>query len=181
LLLNRADKKAALSSTFSNFDSDRTITPYNFTRYEIGFSATPRILGVDSSTVNITANLDNFGYIYAVALAKNDDLGSPSPFQIANGLDYKNVPLPSASVEVDQKFILFEFTVKNLDPDTDYNLYMTAGSAHPGYPDYMNEQYTVFLEFKTDKAPIIPKLSLEFSLDLTMWWVTLAAIVSLVW
>lgn len=147
MLLNRADKKVKMSETFSNFDSDFTITPYNFSRYEIGFSAVPKILGVDSSTVNISANLDNFGYIYAVALSKSNDLGRPSPFQIANGLDYKNVPLPSGKVEVNQKFILFEFTVKNLDPDTDYNLYLSAGSAHPGYPDYMAEGSTIFLEF----------------------------------
>lgn len=181
MLLNNDDKKAKLSETFSNFDSDITIAPYNFTRYDIGFSATPKTTGVNASAVNITASLDNYGYIYAVALAKDDDLGSPSPFQIANGLDYKNVPIPSGSAEVNQKFIIFDFTVKNLDPDTDYNLYLTAGNAHPGYPDYMSEANTVFLEFKTDKAAVIPKLSLEFSMKLTIWWVSLIAIAGLLW
>jgi hypothetical protein len=102
--MNRPDKKKRMSDVFSNFDVDFKINTYNFTRYEIGFSATPKILNVTNSLVNITANLDNFGYIYAVALAKSEDLGRPSPFQIANGLDYKNVPLPSSQVLVNQKF-----------------------------------------------------------------------------
>ena len=54
-------------------------------------------------------------------------------------------------------------TVEDLDSDTDYNLYVSAGSAHPGYPDYMIASNVVFLEFKTTKAPIIPKLSLEYA------------------
>jgi hypothetical protein len=165
-----------MAETFSNFDTDFTITPYNFTRYEIGFSAVPKITGVNANTVNISANLDNFGYIYAVALDKTNDLGRPTPFQIANGLDYKNVPLPSGSVEINTKFVLFDFSVTDLDPDTDYNLYITAGSAHPGYPDYMSEESTIFLEFQTPKAAVIPKLSLEFSNLLNVWIVSLGVI-----
>jgi hypothetical protein len=136
-----------MSEVFSNFDNDFKIAPYNFERYEIGFSALPKILNVNSTFVNITANLDNFGYIYAVALSKSDDLGKPSPFQIASGLDYKNVPIPSGFVEVKTKFILYEFLITDLDPDTFYNLYLTAGSAHPGYPDLMKASSTIFLEF----------------------------------
>ena len=98
--MNQADKKKRMSEYFSNFDSDFVVNPYNFVRYTIGFSATPRILGVDASTVRITANLDNYGYIYAVALSKANDLGRPSPYQISQGLDYKNVPIPSGKIEV---------------------------------------------------------------------------------
>ena len=54
-------------------------------------------------------------------------------------------------------------TVEDLDSDTYYNLYVSAGSAHPGYPDYMKASGIVFLEFQTTKAPVIPKLSLDFA------------------
>jgi hypothetical protein len=40
---------------------------------------------------------------------------------------------------------------------------MTAGSAHPGYPDLMPDANVIFLEFKTLKAPEKPKLSIESS------------------
>lgn len=161
--MNRPDKKEKMKAVFSNFDSDYNIQIENFTRYEIGFSATPLILEVNSTFVKISASLDNYGYIYAVAQAKAEDLGRPSPFQIAQGLNYKNIPIPSGEIEVDQRFVLFEMTVEDLDSDTDYNLYVSAGSAHPGYPDYMKASNIVFMEFKTTKAPVIPKLSLEYA------------------
>ena len=169
--MNRQDKKDKMAQTFSNFDKDFTLTPYNFTRYAVGFSAIPRIVDIGFSEINMTLNLDNFGFIYVVCIPKSDDLGKPSPFQISRGLDYRNIPLPSGSVEINQKFVLFNLTVGDLDADTDYNLYATAGSAHPGYPDLMVDNRTVFLEFKTQKAPIVPKLSLEFSERLRTWFV----------
>jgi len=160
-MLNSDSKKAKMAQTFSNYDTSFVVSPYNFTRYEIGFSSDPVILNVTNENVTLQCNLDSYGWIYAVAVRKADDLGKPSPFQISRGIDYRNVPLPSAVKEVNIKFILYEMDIPDLDPDTDYNLYVTAGSAHPGYPDLMSEKKTVFLEFKTNKAPIIPKLSLE--------------------
>lgn len=70
-------------------------------------------------------------------------------------------------------------TVEDLDSDTDYNLYVSAGSAHPGYPDYMKASNIVFLEFKTTKAPVIPKLSLEFASILNMTIVLLVILMAL--
>jgi hypothetical protein len=78
--MNRADKKKRMKDVFSNFDSDYDIIVQNFTRYEIGFSATPLILEVNSTFIKISASLDNYGYIYAVAQTKTEDLGRPSPF-----------------------------------------------------------------------------------------------------
>ena len=162
-LLNRADKKQKVKDTFQNFDVNYNIVPIEFKRYDVGFSTKPQIVNVSFDQVNITCNLDNYGYIYAAAVRKDDDLGKPSSFQVARGLDYRNIPLPSNFVEIDQKFVVFSFTVDYLDSDTDYNLYMTAGSAHPGYPDLMPDANVIFLEFKTLKAPEKPKLSIESS------------------
>ena len=169
-MLNRADKRQKMAEVFSNYDTAFTIQPYNFTRYEIGFSSNPTIVNITFNSVNITANLDNYGFIYAVAVRKADDLGKPTPFQISRGTDYRNVPLPSGSVAIDVKFVVVDFLVPDLDPDTDYNLYMTAGSAHPGYPDLMTDSRTLFLEFKTPKAPIIPRLSLDFGPIFMLSW-----------
>jgi len=78
--MNRADKKKRMKNVFSNFDSDYDIIVQNFTRYEIAFSATPLILEANSTFIKISASLDNYGYIYAVAQTKTEDLGRPSPF-----------------------------------------------------------------------------------------------------
>lgn len=151
--LNWPSKKSKLLETFGNFDSTYNIEPIEFKRYDVGFSTNPTILNVSFEEVNVTCNLDNYGYVYAVAVRKDDDLGKPSSFQIANGLSYQNIPIPSGYAEIDEKFTIFNLTVSYLDSDTDYNLYMSAGSAHPGYPDYMNDTQVIFLEFKTPKEP----------------------------
>lgn len=152
-LLNSQAKKLKMYEYFSNFDYTFEIVPIEFKRYEVGFSTTPVVTGVSFDQVNLTCNLDNYGYIYAVAVKKDEDLGKPSAFQISQGLSYRNVPLPSSYVEISEKFVTFNMSVDYLDSDTAYNLYVSAGSAHPGYPDLMNDTYTAFLEFTTLKAP----------------------------
>jgi hypothetical protein len=152
-LLNTATKKALLKSAFSNFDSTYQIKPIEFVRYQVGFSTAPIVLNVSYNQMNMSCNLDNYGYIYAVAVSKDRDLGKPTSYQVANGLDYQNVPLPSGMVEISEKFVVFNLTISYLDADTSYNLYVTAGSAHPGYPDLMNDTKVAFLQFSTLKAP----------------------------
>lgn len=152
-LLNTENKKSLMKTGFANFDTTFTIQPIEFKRYEVGFSTSPVVLNVSFNQMNMSCNLDNYGYVYAVAVSKDRDLGRPTSYQIANGLDYQNVPLPSGMAEINEKFVLFNLTIDFLDADTDYNLYITAGSAHPGYPDLMNDTKVVFLEFSTLKAP----------------------------
>lgn len=150
-----------MKAAFSNFDTDYVITPIEFKRYQVGFSSTPTILNVSYNQVNVSCNLDNYGFIYAIAMKIDDDLGKPSSFQVASGLSYLNIPVPSNFSEITQKFTLFNLTVNYLDSDTTYNLYMTAGSAHPGYPDLMSDSQVIFIKFTTPKAPEKPRLSIE--------------------
>jgi hypothetical protein len=150
--MNKDEKKAKMVEFFSNFDISYNIVPVEFIRYQVGFSTKPAILNVTANEVLITCNLDNFGYVYAVCVKKEEDLGKPSSYQISTGLSYRNIPLPSNAVEISEKFISFQMLVSYLDPDTDYNMYVTGGSAHPGYPDLMDESLNAFLEFKTLKA-----------------------------
>jgi hypothetical protein len=161
--LKLAVKKNRMKSTFTNFDSDFVINPIEFKRYQVGFSALPTILNVSFNQINVSCNLDNYGYIYATAVKIDEDLGKPSSFQVASGLSYQNIPVPSNFTEIGQKFALFNVTVNYLESDTTYNLYMTAGSAHPGYPDLMNDSMVIFLNFSTPKAPVKPRLNIEAS------------------
>lgn len=175
--LSKADRQARMKAAFSNFDNSYTITPIEFKRYTVDFSTKPVVLNVSFSQVNISCNLDNYGFVYATAVKKDQDLGKPTSFQVASGLSYQNEPLPSNFTEISQKFTLFNLTVNYLDADTGYNLYVTAGSAHPGYPDLMNDTNVIFLEFTTPKAPEKPRLSIETGMILALAkvWVSILA------
>lgn len=165
-----------MKAAFSNFDTSFVIQPIEFKRYSVDFSTKPVVLNVSYNQVNISVNLDNYGYVFATAVKKDEDLGKPSSFQVASGLSYQNVPLPSNFTEIDQKFVLFNLTVSYLDADTGYNLYVTAGSAHPGYPDLMNDTSVIFLEFTTPKAPEKPRLSIESGFIFKLSSFTMAAV-----
>lgn len=169
-----------MKAAFSNFDTDYLISPIEFKRYQVGFSATPSILNVSFNQVNVSCNLDNYGFIYAIAMKIDDDLGKPSSFQVASGISYLNIPVPSNFTEITQKFTLFNLTVNYLDSDTTYNLYMTAGSAHPGYPDLMADSQVIFLKFTTPKAPEKPRLSIEASQILAIASFLLAVVWTLI-
>lgn len=177
--LNLAVKKNRMKSSFSNFDSDFVIKPIEFKRYQVGFSSNPSILNVSFNQINVSCNLDNYGFIYATAVKIDEDLGKPSSFQVASGLSYQNIPVPSNFSEISQKFVLFNLTVNYLEPDTSYNLYMTAGSAHPGYPDLMKDSSVIFLNFTTPKAPERPRLSIESSklMVVAVWIIAILSVI----
>jgi hypothetical protein len=175
-LLNKATKQARMKAAFSNFDTSFVVSPIEFKRYAVDFSTPPTVLNVSFNQVNITCNLDNYGYVFATAVKKDEDLGKPSSFQVASGLSYQNVPLPSNFTEINQKFVPFNLTVSYLDADTGYNLYVTAGSAHPGYPDLMNDTSVIFLEFTTPKAPEKPRLSIESGLIVKLSYSVIALV-----
>lgn len=46
----------------------------------------------------------------------------------------------------------YQIIIENLTLDTDYNVYMIAGSAHPGYPDLSTEEKAVNLVSCRTKA-----------------------------
>ena len=89
-----------------------------------------------------------------MAIEQSKDLGRPKPFQIARGTNNINLRKLSNELNIDERHEDFEFTILDLEPDTAYNLYFTAGSAHPGYPDLLDEEHTQQLAFKTPPLPI---------------------------
>lgn len=104
--------------------------------------------------MTLSVKLDNFGIVYAVAINQSEDLGKPKPFQISRGTNHVNIKKKSSMIAINEKYAVFEFSVFDLDPNTAYNLYVTAGSAHPGYPDLLNDASTQILECKTLALPI---------------------------
>lgn len=119
------------------------------------------MLKVTYNEVFIVVKLDDYGFAYGVAVPKNTNLGKPKPFQISRRLNNFNMPHRGNYTEASEKFTPFTLYIQGLEPDTVYNLYVTAGSAHPGYPDLMSDSQTQMLEFTTLKAPASNLISTE--------------------
>lgn len=169
-------KKALLKQSFQTFADTFPLYYEEFQRYDVNFSSEPFINKFTNSTVQVVMKLDNYGWGYAVALKNSENLGKPSPYQIQRGLNERNQRKSFQAIKIDQKFKEFQLLIKDLEQNTDYKLYVSAGSAHPGFPDMMSDQMTVILSFKTLTTPETPKLSLEWeglrhvSLLLVLLW-----------
>lgn len=151
--LSTARRQSMMVAAFPNFDTNYVIKPIEFVPYQVTYSTKAIVLNVSYNQANLSVSLDNYGYAYALAVPKDQDLGPPSSYQVSQGLSFQNIPLPSGAVAITQKFSAFNMTIDYLDPDTSYNVYLTAGSAHPGYPDLMNTSLIQRLQFTTLQAP----------------------------
>ena len=148
------NKTSTLRSMLTNFDSSYVIPVKTFTSYTPSFVEPPTTPIVDQFFVEVQGKLDNFGFIYAVALNASQDKSKPSSFQVYNGFDSENVPCQSGFIEASAAFTYFAFNITNLSANTQYNLYITAGSVHPGYPDLISDK-TIVLVAVTTKPLII--------------------------
>lgn len=160
LLLNV--RNDMLASRLTNFDSTFAITGTEFTRYIPAFPSTPTNPDLGSEWASLTASLNNYGYVFAVFLVASEDFGKPSPYQILHGFNSKNVKMASGSIEISETYEDFTMNVTGLEPETDYNVYIVAGSAHPGYPDLMASESVVMLTLTT-LPPTISKIFLKIS------------------
>jgi len=148
------DKTSELDDRLNNFDTSYTITATNFTRYTPSFSGSPSFVSSTLYTASFTAALNNYGNVYVVCVKASEDTGTvPSPYQIWQGFNSKNIEVPSGSVEVSEKNTGFTITVEDLDSDSSYNAYIIGGSAHPGFPDLMGSSKVVTVSFKTQTPP----------------------------
>lgn len=159
--LNEDDSKEYLEGKLSTYDSSYQIEPEEFERYIPVFSSTIDLVEVTETTATIKAKLDSYGWIFAVAIKKSEDLGTPTPYQIEKGYNFVNVEAPSASVEVSEKFEYFSFSFSGLDYDTEYTAYIVGGSAHPGYPDLMDSEDIESLDFTTPEPTVDPTLDIN--------------------
>ena len=144
-----ANETSKLSSSLTNFDSSYVIPVSNFTSYIPSFVEPPTTPIIDQFFVEVQGKLDNFGLIYAVALNASQDQSKPSSFQVYNGFDSGNIPCQSGYVEASLAFTYFAFNITNLSANTQYNIYITAGSVHPGYPDLMADKSVVLIAVTT--------------------------------
>lgn len=49
-----------------------------------------------------------------------------------------NGVVPSWKIEVSEPYTKYNLSIPGMVPNTEYNVYIIGGSAHPGYPDLMD-------------------------------------------
>jgi hypothetical protein len=150
-LLN--DRSAQLTSLLTNFDTSYYIQGTAFNSYVPSFASPPLVDSFTWQWAAFKGRLSQFGWIYLVLVPAAKDFGKPTPFQITNGLDSKNIQMPSGMVEIAQSYTDYPINVTNIEPNTEYNVYVVAGSAHPGFPDLMPSSGIVTLTFTSSPKP----------------------------
>lgn len=136
-------RKLTLNSSVPNFDALQIISGTEFIPYVPNFIESPVVNGISLYSCSVEASLDNFGFIFLIATETALDKQKPKSVQVWWGYNSRNQVQPANYVAVDIKFTKYTVTISiiviqkigNLKPDTDYNMYVVPGSAHPGYPD----------------------------------------------
>lgn len=100
--------------------------------------------------------LNNFGSVYGIAVQRveNAITSIPSPYQIWKGYDSVNNAVANATVEVLQPNINYTLTFNLLKAATTYDIYITAGSNHPQFPDLLSGGATVSIEADTKESSL---------------------------
>ena len=78
----------------------------------------------------------------------------PSSYQIWRGFDSVNAEAVNATVAVLQPNINYTLTFNLLNASTTYDIYITAGSNHPTYPDLLGGGATVSIEATTRDSSV---------------------------
>jgi len=164
-------KKIELAARIPNFDSSYSIPSTEFIKYYPNFVTPPILTRYTWENATFSVRLNNYGWVYAVAIAKNisgaiaNELTTttstnvvrsslpPSALQISLGLDSENMRVPAVKVEVEVKYQYYTLTILNLTELTGYSIFVIGGNAHPGYPDLMQDKFISKLEFNTPESP----------------------------
>lgn len=154
------NKTTELAARISNFDTTYEIPYSEVPRYHPKFIGNVLLVNYTYYSATFSLALNNYGLGYIVVISQDQDSGTyPLPYQISLGYNQSNVPvLSSASIEINATYTLFNITVYNLDSETKYNAYISAGSANPGYPDMMDAKYVQKISFFTHISPESNKL-----------------------
>ena len=150
-LLNTAEVKAYIKSKLSTFVDSNTLVLSKYPVYTPYMTKNPELVSESKSSLTFTSSLSNYGWIYAIAIGKTSEDSSsiPSPYQIWKGYDSKNAETKSLSVEILEPNLDYNFTFDQLNSSTIYEVFVTAGSNHPGFPDLLGSGGTVSLESAT--------------------------------
>ena len=163
-LLN--NKTVELAARIDNLDTSYTVPSTDFVKYLPSFVTVPAIYSFDYKSVIISTRMDNYGWLYAVAVERENSTRAkeqPSPLQISLGLDSQCLPVPAGSVEISKTYQFFYLYIENIKADTKYSLYIIGANAHPGYPDLMDSKFIRQIDFTSAKAPEAEFLDLHSS------------------
>jgi hypothetical protein len=142
-----------LSTLLANLNTLQTITGSEYQPYVPKFVQTPLNNYVDYYTCGVTAELDSLGYIFMIATEAASDSQKPNANQVFWGFNSSNHRKPSVYTQVNKSFTFSNLTIGELNPNTDYNLYLITGSAHPGYPDLPDDSAVVLVGCRTPDFP----------------------------
>lgn len=156
LVASLANKTTELGARIPNFDTTYSIPYSEVPRYKPKFIGNVILSNYSYDFATFSFSLNNYGWVYIVAIRQNEDLSNyyPTAFQISLGYNQSNVPLDAYGfIEVNQSYTTFQITLRDLDSSTYYNAYVAAGSANSGYPDLMEYKYIQMIPFYTYVAP----------------------------
>lgn len=153
-LLN--NKTVELQARVDNFDSSYIMPSTSFVKYLPNFVSVPAIYDFNYAHVVISCRMDNYGWMYAIAIERNSSSRSnnaPNPLQISLGVDSQNLPVPNGAIEISSKYQYFYLYVGALKPLTQYTIYAIGANAQPGYPNLMDVNFMREITFTTKAAP----------------------------
>lgn len=160
--INSAESKSYIKSQLSYFDDTVTATISKYTLYTPFFVKvlstyqTPELQKETASSLSFTVMLNNYGKVFGIAVQRveNATTSIPSPYQIWQGYDSVNNAVSNATVEVLQPNINYTLTFTLLKAATTYDIYITAGSNHPQFPDLLSGGATVSMEADTKESTL---------------------------
>ncbi len=104
---------------------------------------------ISQYSCTIQTKLNNYGFVYAIAVNASEDKSKPTSYQIFKGYDSHNIPIATGKAEISQSYTYFSFDIPRLTPNTQYNVYISAGSVHPGYPDLISDKSIILMGIQT--------------------------------
>lgn len=150
-MINTAEVKDYIKSKMSTFVATKTYSLTKYPVYTPFMVKNPELVEETKSSLSFRVALTNYGYIYAIAAPRSGNESStiPSPYQIWKGYDSKNSEVMAQRITVLEPNINYTFTFDQLNSSTIYEVFVTAGSRHPGFPDLLGSGNTVSIESAT--------------------------------
>ncbi|CAD8123188.1 unnamed protein product [Paramecium sonneborni] len=141
-----------LSKLVSNLDTSAKLEAQDFTPVYPSFMIKPSQVSSDFTTCTVQGTLDMVGVLFVISVKAAQDTASPLAQQVWWGYNSQNLAMPANWTQVTIPNQAYQIAIFNLTEDTDYNVYMIAGSAHPGYPDLSTDEKAVNLVSCRTKA-----------------------------
>jgi len=154
LALSLNNKGNLIKARLPDADVTYRVEAFEFIRYQPAFPTAPIILEASYNWAVFSTKLSNYGVVFISCVKESEDHGKPSPYQILHGFDNRNIAVPSANVEIIKPYDSYLVNVTELEPLTNYTAYIVGGSAHPGYPDPMDDKDIVMIQFITQPSKI---------------------------